>query len=226
MNNNSIEPSKLLSRIIIFILASSFVSVIVLILAIVNIFPLEKTQLFFLTTETPKDIEVNITSFMPNKDNLETLKESFIKEYIKVRNEIVPDANFMRKKWSATNEGYVYLWSSENIFKSFTKTSMWNAYMNDKPDIEFNCPVEFTSIKPWSSSDNTYAVSFRYFCSDINRQTLKKDYTILVKIEIENKLKWTERLQNPLGIKVVEYKIETGENDPLDFGLNYGSSKE
>lgn len=224
MSNNNIEPSKLLSRIIIFILSSSIVSVLVLTVAIVNMFPLEKTQLFFLTTSDFQNKEVNIDSFMPNKDNLEILKQSFIKEYIKARNEIVIDTNFMKKKWSATNDGYVYLWSSENIFKSFTKTSMWKAYMNDKPDIEFKCPVEFTSIRPWSSSDNTYAVSFRYFCENINRQTLKKDYTILVKIEIENKLKWNERLQNPLGIKVVEYRIESGENDPLDFDLNYGSN--
>ena len=68
------------------------------------------------------------------------------------------------------------------------------------------------------------AVSFRYFCENNNRQTVKKDYTILIKIEIENKLKWSERLQNPLGMKVVEYSIETGGNDPLDFNLGYNLS--
>ena len=222
--NNKLEPSVLLSRVIVFMLASTAVVVIVLILAIVKIFPLEKTQLFFLTTPNSQNIEVKIASFMPNNDNLEILKQSFIKEYVKARNEIVIDTNFMKKKWSATNEGYVYLWSSEEIFKTFTRTAMWTAYMNDKPDVEFNCPVEFTSLKPWASSSNTYAVSFRYFCENNNRQTVKKDYTILIKIEIENKLKWSERLQNPLGMKVVEYSVETGGNDPLDFNLGYNLS--
>jgi len=34
----------------------------------------------------------------------------------------------------------------------------------------------------------------------------------------DTKLKWSERLDNPLGVRVSEYRIESGNGDPLDTG--------
>ena len=31
-------------------------------------------------------------------------------------------------------------------------------------------------------------------------------------------IKWSDRLNNPLGIRVSEYEIESGNGDPLDTG--------
>ena len=51
-----------------------------------------------------------------------------------------------------------------------------------------------------------------------------KDYTIVLRLESDNEtqVQWTDRLANPLGIRVVEYKIEsvdgdtTNNTDPLN----------
>jgi hypothetical protein len=96
---------------------------------------------------------------------------------------------------------------------------------NEIPDFEFACPVEFETgaIVP-RSGDNTYAVNFRYFCVNNNGQIAPKDYTIVLKLDMGEgaTMKWTDRLNNPLGIRVSEYTVESvdgnanDKTDPLD----------
>jgi type IV secretory pathway component VirB8 len=186
-------------------------------------YPLNRTQIFFLTTQPRVDLEIRLSSLTPDAENLEVYKHAFIKEYIKARNEIIPNAGVMRRKWSAGADGTVYMWSTPEVYEQFTKTGMWTAYMNELPGFDFRCPVEFIGIYP--RAENTYAINFRYFCTNSNGQDdtetstiiVKKDYTIVLKLELENTIKWTDRLQNPLGIRVSQYEIESGDGDPLDF---------
>ncbi|MDR0741200.1 MAG: hypothetical protein LBF28_00295 [Rickettsiales bacterium] len=210
-----------MSRLMTFVSAASLVVVVVLVITLVKMYPLDKTQVFFLTTQPKAELEIKLTSFTPNADNIDIYKQAFIKEYIKARNEIIPSAVAMRRKWD--REGTVYMWSTPGVYSAFENTRMWLAYMEEAPDFEFRCPVEFTGITaprahdPHTGELNTYAVSFRYFCTNSDGQTSEKDYTIEVKLEHENVIKWTDRLNNPLGLRVSEYKVESGNGDPLDF---------
>lgn len=212
---NSIEPPILMSRLMTFVFAASLVVVVALIVTLAKMYPLERTQVFFLTTQPRADLEIVLSDFTPDADNIEIYKQAFIKEYVKARNEIVPSANAMQRKWSASADGTVYQWSTPEVYSRFANTRMWLAYMDEVPDFEFRCPVEFTALAP--RSENTYAISFRYFCTDSSGQVDEKDYTIEVKLEMENTIKWTDRLNNPLGLRVSEYNVEHGDDDPLDF---------
>ncbi|MDR1360845.1 MAG: type IV secretion system protein [Rickettsiales bacterium] len=216
---NSVEPPILLSRLMAFVFAALAVVVVVLIITVAKMFPLDKTQVFFLETEPRENMEIRLSSFSPDNQNLETYKQAFIKEYIKARNEVIPSPSQMQRKWSATNEGSVYSWSAPDVYKQFANTAMYIALMNDIPDFEFRCPVEFHGGLAPRGPDK-YAVRFSYFCTDNNSgQECKKDYTIAIKLELEDKVKWSERLRNPLGIRVVEYKLESGDGDPLETGF-------
>jgi type IV secretory pathway component VirB8 len=222
--SNSIEPPVLMSRLMTFVFAASLVVAVVLVVTLAKMYPLDKTQVFFLTTQPKSNLEIKLTPFSPNSENIEVYKQAFIKEYVKARNEIIPSAVAMQRKWSASDEGTVYMWSTPEVYAAFAATRMWLAYMNEAPDFEFRCPVEFTGIVPRARDSqtnelNSYAVSFRYFCTDSYGQTTEKDYTINVRLELENTIKWTDRLSNPLGIRVAEYEIANGEDDPLDFRL-------
>ncbi len=218
---DSVEPPVLLSRLMTFVFAAAAVVVVVLIVTLAKMYPLNRTQVFFLTTQPRNDLEIKLSSFSPDTQNLETYKQAFVKEYIKARNEIIPNAGVMQNKWNTS--GTVYMWSTPEIYDAFAQTAMWTAYMNDIPDFEFRCPVEFTGVT--LRTENTYAVKFKYFCTNSNGQdggenstiTVKKDYTIVVRLQIEDTIKWTDRLQNPLGLRVSGYTIESGDGDPLDF---------
>ncbi|MDR1206830.1 MAG: type IV secretion system protein [Rickettsiales bacterium] len=216
---NTIEPPVLMSRIITFVFAAAFATVVVLVLAISNLLPLNRTQIFLLTTSPRENMEIEVQPYSPNDANIDVYKQNFIKEYIKLRNEVIPSVQVMRKKWRADDTGAVYTLSSPEIYADFLQTRTVAAVMSDLTELDRRCPVEFTNVALLSNNSDgssTYEVKFRYFCTDNAGQTTKKDYTIKMTINFQKAMKWAVRLENPLGIYVSEYIVETGGIDPLD----------
>lgn len=216
-----IEPPILMSRLLTFIFATALVVLGALGLTLYKMFPLNRPQVFFLATQNRDNLEISLIGLPPNDENLLNYKKAFIREYIKARNEIVPNTKVMHKKWANADGGIVRVWSDDATFSDFVQTAMWNAQMTDIPDFEFSCSVEFPANAVAPYADDTYVVSFRYFCSDSNRQTDKKDYKIKIGLQTNEgtQMKWSERLDNPLGIRVVQYEVESGNGDPLDTGF-------
>ena len=92
---------------------------------------------------------------------------------------------------------------------------MATALFGEYPDFEFKCPVDIIGT-PQTFRKDQYTVKMRYYCSYSGGQTEIKDYTILVGLTVDDaQIKWTERLDNPLGLKVSQYIVEGGA-DPLD----------
>ena len=86
-----VEPPVLISRLMTFVFATALVVLGALGLTLWQLFPLNRPQVFFLTTQVRPDMEVRLYS-MPtksNKGNIDLYLSSFVKEYIKARNEIV-----------------------------------------------------------------------------------------------------------------------------------------
>lgn len=217
-----VEPPILLSRLVTFVFAAMLIVLGVLGITLYNMYPLDRPQVFFLLSAPKNDTQVILREMVPTDENMEIYKRSFIREYIRARNEVVPDAKEMRTKWNNETDGVVYEWSTPDIYNAFTQTNMWNAWMSGVPDFVFSCSVEFDTgaIEPRNIENNEYAISFRYFCADNDRQMDKKEYKIRIKLDIDDeaKIKWSDRFNNPLGIRVSEYEIESGNGDPLDTG--------
>jgi type IV secretory pathway component VirB8 len=210
---SAITPSVLMSRLMSFVLAAAIATALALVFAVSNMFPLNKTQVFILNTRRPESQVIEIKDLKISDKTLGEYKESFIKEYIRARNEVVPNVNAMRTKWS-TN-GSVYAWSARDVFADFTKTQLWSAFMKDAPEVELSCPVEFQRIEPRGA--DTYAVRFRWFCtSESAGQTTAKDYTIVVSLTRAPQIRFGARMENPLGLQVSGYRIEEGGGDPLN----------
>lgn len=213
-----------MSRIITFVFAAALATVVVLVLTLSNLFPLERTQIFFLTTVPKSSIEIEIQPFSLNDESVREFKENFVKEYIKIRNEVIPNITLMRSKWqSGAGGNSVYALSSLDVFSAFTETAMFNVIMNEIKDSEFRCSVEFTRpMEPYAfiseSNMSTYKVHFKYFCADSTGQTPAKDYTILISVAPLATIKWSDRLENPLGLVITEYRVLSPEGtDPLDL---------
>ncbi|MCL2017222.1 MAG: type IV secretion system protein [Alphaproteobacteria bacterium] len=224
---NTIEPPILMSRILTFVFATALATVVALVVTLSNILPLSKTQIFILTTEPRADSHITVRSYFPNDANIEEFKENFVREYIKVRNEIIPNINVMRRKWWTGENGMVNIWSSSEVYNAFTQTRMFQSIMTNVPDSRLVCRVEFADrpvslLKRGERGNSTYEVNFKYFCEDNALQIGRKDYTIIIGIDFkinrndDNTIKWASRLENPLGIFVSEYTVEGG-RDPLDF---------
>lgn len=213
-----IEPPVLLSRLLVFVFAGCVVVTFVMFMALQKMFPLNRPEVFFITSRPEGASVIQITELPPNDANFEAYRQAFVMEYVRARNEIEQNLAIMRQKWG-NSDGVVSAWSTPGVYSAFQKTGLYQAIMGDYPDFPFKCVVNFRG-RPLllNPKDNQYTVKFEYYCSDNNGQTDKKDYTILVGVTTmdDAQIKWTERLNNPLGIRVSRYTVEGGGGDPLD----------
>ena len=222
---NRVEPPILISRLMTFVLASAVVVLGVLVLTITNMFPLNRPQVFFLTTEVRDNQDIKLVEMPPQDENLDIYKGAFIREYVRARNEVLTNAKVMQKKWG-TESGIVKNWSTNDVYAQFADTQMFNAMMSGMPNFDFRCNVGFLDKQPMklvseSRQQDVYQVKIRYFCEDNTGPTSPKDYTIKIKLGQNDdvRVKWADRIDNPLGLHVAGYEILSDNGDPLDTGF-------
>ena len=216
---NRIEPPILLSRLLTLVFAATLVVLGAMVVTLYKLFPLNRPEVFFLRSSNTNNTEITLTQVMPNGDDLEHYKREFVKEYIKTRNEITPNVRIMEQNWGMQN-GTIKTTSSKETFADFVKTAMYQEFLLNNGELDFSCSVEFSpgSVNKYTSDGSTYTVDFKWFCTNSYGQTDRKDYRIKIALATDDKktMLWTEAIENPLGIRVVEYSVESGDGDPLD----------
>lgn len=219
---NPVEPPILLSKVLTFVLATALVVLAVLGFTIYKMFPLNRPQIFFLTTTIADNQDVKLIEMQPSSENLDKYKKAFVQEYIRHRNEIIMDASKMHSKWNSDN-GILRTMSTDDVYSGFIKTALFNNIMgNDISNIPINCAVEFhgapMNLNTSERNTDTYQAKFRYICIDNTGLNTQKDYIIQIKLMSQDgaKIRWMDRIENPLGLKVAEYTIISGDGDPLD----------
>ena len=216
---NRVEPPILLSRLLTLVFAATLVVLVVLIVTLYNMFPLDRPEVFFLRTATPDTTEITLTQVIPENEDFDLYKRTFIREYIKNRNEITPSVRTMEKNWNMKN-GLVKTTSTDDVFAAFVKTAMYQEFLLNGAVFDFSCSVEFSpgSVNRYKSDTETYTVDFKWFCTNSYRQTDRKDYTIKITLVTEDaqSMRWVDHMENPLGLRVAEYSVESGDGDPLD----------
>ncbi|MDR3208945.1 MAG: type IV secretion system protein [Rickettsiales bacterium] len=215
-----IEPSGLVSRLMTFVLAGCLTVLVILAATLSNMFPLERTQVFFLTSRPDAEQVISIQKFDMTPENLNVYKDNFVKEYIVARNQITPSKTEMARKWRSDASGLVYAYSNIDVYADFMKTDLWNAILAGSYErIPFRCDVSFNKNmipRKIDAEVEKYAVRFKYLCIDeTTGQSIGKDFTIAISLAFQPSLKWNERLDNPLGLKVVGYEVEDG-GEPLN----------
>lgn len=212
-----IEPPVLLSRLVVFVFAGMAVVLFALFVTLGKMFPLNRPEIFFITTKPANASSIQITELPIGNENIDNYKRAFVMEYVRARNEVERNTSVMRRKWG-NDGGLVAMWSTDKVYAAFRRTDMYNAILSDYPDFAFTCPVTFIGT-PLELKDNKYTVKMRYYCESNTGPTNKKDYTIRIGLTADNdtKVSWTQRLNNPLGLKVSEYTVLNGMGDPLNW---------
>lgn len=227
-----VEPPILISRLMTFVLATAVVVLGVLVFTLAKMFPLNRPQVFFLTTTNIRDKELTLTE-MPTDMDLDVYKKQFIREYVLARNEIVPDLAVMRAKWAHNDTGVVKTRSTDSVFGKFVMTDMVNIIRQDLDEaFDIRCSVEYPStlsVVPVTNSTDTYDVTFTYICAygPLGDMEYRKPYKLRVKLEsnAKNAVRWAESMENPLGFRISDYSvIDSGgnildleQNDPLNW---------
>ena len=228
---NIVKPPVLMSRILMFVLATSLVVLAALIIALFKMMPLERPEVFFLRNHT-LSVNAAIEPLVPNSLNDQALanyEEGFVREYIIVRNTLMPNAAITRKNWTTV----IKPWSSNRFYAAMTRTNLYGEYNSAEQPPALSCSVDFYNknneqavVKTNHNSNyDEYVVTFAWVCKNIGGQTTQKNYKIRLRIQsvldknVSNTLENLNKLRdNPLGTKVVEYTILSGNGDPLDSG--------
>ncbi len=218
-----IEPPVLISRLMTFVMATALVVLGVLVWTLDKMFPLNRPQVFFLTSQNLTDKELTLTQ-MP--ENLDDYKKQFIREYVRERNEIVPDLAIMRAKWAYSDDGIIKNRSTDTVFGQFVMTDMVNVIRQDLDEaFDVRCTVEYPASYSVvdtvaSNTADTYDVSFTYVCNygPLGDMEYRKPYRLRVKLESDanNAIRWAERMENPLGFRVSEYNVIGPDGKILD----------
>lgn len=220
-----IEPPILMSRLMTFVVATAVVVLGVLIVTFDKMFPLNRPQVFFLTSQNLADKELTLTEI---PENLEIYKQQFVKEYVRERNEIVPDLAIMRAKWATDDNGIVKTRSTDAVFGQFTLTDMVNIVRRDLDEaFTIKCDVEYPAsnpVVPYANHRNTYLVSFTYVCNYGPLGDMEYRYPYKLRVTLESNgqdaVRWAERMQNPLGIRVSGYEVIDSNNNALNLDEN------
>ena len=228
-----IKPPVLMSRILAFVLATSVVVLGTLVFVLVKMMPLERPEVFFVLNHT---ISVNtvIKPFVPDSTNdraLNDYEEGFVREYIIVRNTLYPNVALTRKNWA----NVIKPWSGNRVYGALTRTSIYGEYASGARTSMYSCSVNFTDTNKEQAVVKTgqtenydeYTVTFTWVCENSGGQTTQKNYKIRLRIQSvldEKSLDALEKLNklrdNPLGTRVVEYTILSGNGDPLDSRID------
>ena len=217
---NRVEPPILLSRVLTLVFVATVVVLGALAITLYKMFPLDRPEVFFLRSANPTNTEITLTQVMPDVNGLDEYRRAFVAEYIKTRNEIDPNIRVMTNNWNR-----VRTMSAPDIYAGFANTAMYQEYLintvnGTDGNFDFSCSVEFSpgSISKYTADGTTYTVDFKWFCTNSYGQTDRKDYRIKVKVETDDaqNMKWTDHMENPLGLRVTEYSVETDTGDPLD----------
>ena len=126
-----VKPPVLVSRLMTFVLATSIVVLGALAFTLYKMFPLNSPQIFFLTTTLRADQNIKLEQMPPKSEYLDIYKKSWVREYIRHRNEILNNAKVMNKKWNSV-DGVIKTMSVDGVYSDFANTFAFNDHRKRK----------------------------------------------------------------------------------------------
>lgn len=220
-----IEPPILMSRILTFVLAGAAVVLVALVFALVKMMPLERPEVFFVLNRTVS-VSTVIEPLVLDSSNERALREyeeGFVREYIIARNTLFQNSTLTRKNWSTV----IKPWSNNRVYSALASTALYSEYTSGDNPPSLSCSVNFSDTSKEraviKTGQNEYVVTFAWVCKNIGGQTTQKNYKIRLRIQSVMDTKASKTLEtldklrdNPLGTKVIEYKVLDGDGDPLN----------
>ena len=225
----TIEPPILMSRILTFMLATSVVVLITLVLALFKMMPLERPEVFFLLNN-PVSVNTVIEPMVPdamNESALANYEQGFVREYVILRNTLLSNSALTRKNWATT----IKSWSNNRVYAALTRTALYTEYNSGDVPLTLSCMVNFLDTNNDAAVVKTghnekydeYIVSFAWVCKNSGGQTTQKNYRIQIRIQSDLDKNVSETVDNlkklsinPLGIQVTQYTVLDGKGDPLN----------
>lgn len=199
-----------LSRFYILTTIVSMLFLISLSLALFRLAPMVTVEPFLVINQDSSSEIVRSEPLIQNMPSKAQLMETFIRQYVILRNTFINDPVEMRSRWLPG--GIVHYLSAFNVFEDFYKgvTANWQSMFQDPKAKE----VEIISLKKqggensafWKVDFKTYELVSNYD-EEVKKSELKVRYwtASVMAFFIKERMFMARRLLNPLGFTVVRY---------------------
>ncbi len=192
--------------------AVSIVANIVLVFALSSLVPLTRIQPFFLTFEDKNDQIVRVSPTNVSAEHLTEITESFVRQYVVLRNAVVFDIDEMRSRWG--DFGPIRWMSETELYKKFLTEEFAKTFARIEKE-GFTRRVDISSV--YRQIDNSDVERWVVEIEELEMasgasEPQKKYYTVTMDVAYEPRdAKWAFRRKNPMGFIVKNYgKVEKG----------------
>ena len=186
-----------MARTFALVAVVSFLSTLILLIALFSLLPIVRVQPFYLTTLNKDQQVIRVVRPNFNNINMQMLSESLIRQYLLAR----------------MIDGIINWMSSPVVFEEFGRTA--EAALNQARNDGLTRAVKILNITPYRTEKNGTAIwraeieltDLKYGDSEPVRSLWQITLRIRFKPTRQG-LKWEQRLKNPLGFTVENFGIQ------------------
>lgn len=196
-----------ISRLFIFLSSISLIVFLSSSLALFRLSPMVEVEPFLIINQSTSEDLVRTEPIELNMASKDLLMETFLKQYVIIRNTIIDDSREMASRWSPG--GMIHYLSSPNVFGSFLKEKELNPPKQDVQEVEIISIGRQGGKKSavWKVDFKTYVVKKSGNTTGEGGLILEEHYwtaSITAKFYKE-RIFMGRRLINPLGFTVTRY---------------------
>ncbi|MBQ8671359.1 MAG: hypothetical protein IJ525_02430 [Alphaproteobacteria bacterium] len=175
---------------------------LILLLTVANILPLYRVEPYLLTLSNKEEQVYRIIPYNKNMNSEKTITETFIRQYILLRNTLLPDVEEMESRWG--NGGDLQEMSSPVVYDDFMKNTGRKRMKSIKED-GLTSVVKIITVNEIEEAvwQVEYSVDY-YLPSSFTPKTVKYRASLRAQY-IQRRVQFRERLKNPVGFKIVSY---------------------
>lgn len=191
------------ARAFAVIVAISICCNLVLMLAIMQLVPLNRVEPFLLTFENKEEQVYEITP-LPNMIDQKAITEVFVREYVLLRSAFVNDVKEMEARW--TDGGQLQEMSSPSVYQAFLEKTAKRA-LNEIKTKGLIRVVRIMTINELGRGLWQVEYETRDMYADSTAPQISY-WTATLRVRYRKKtVKYGERLNNPIGFTVDSYSL-------------------
>ena len=175
---------------------------LLLLLTVSNILPLYRVEPYLLTLSDKKEQVYNIIPYSKDMESQKAITETFVRQYILLRTTLLPDIEEMLSRWQ--EGGDLQEMSSPVVYQDFIKNTGTTLMQRMKRD-GLTSNVKIITVN--EIEDGVWQVEYKidYYLPSSSQPTSFR-YRASLKVQyVRRRVKYKERLKNPVGFKVVSY---------------------
>lgn len=175
---------------------------LVLLLTVSNILPLYRVEPYLLTLSSKEDQVYNVVPYVRNMDTQKVITETFVSQYVLLRNTLLPDLEEMESRWKSG--GDLQEMSSDMVYRDFINKTGRKQMQRMKND-GLTSNVKLLSVNEVENGAWQVEYEVQYLLPNMMNPK-KMRYRAGLRVQYQRRVvKYKERLKNPVGFKVISY---------------------